>query len=67
MRGDYKSRMEGYQIAVQNGIKTRNEVRELEDDPPIDDGDIPLVQGNLTTLKKLQADPAPKDNTAGTA
>ena len=36
-------------------------------DPPIDDGDIPLVQGNLTTLKKLQADPAPKDNTAGTA
>ena len=58
-RGDYKSRMEGYQIAVMNGIKTRNEVRELEDDPPLADGDVALVPANMTTIEKLTA-PAAK-------
>lgn len=64
-RGDYKSRMEGYQIAVMNGIKTRNEVRELEDDPPLADGDVALVPANLTTMEKLQQPaPTPKEKTA---
>ena len=66
-RGDYKSRMEGYQIAVQNGIKTRNEVRELEDDAPLADGDVALVPANLTTMKKMQAEPAAAADAGGEA
>ncbi|MFZ2524519.1 MAG: phage portal protein, partial [Candidatus Ferrigenium altingense] len=52
-RGDFKSRMDGYQIGVQNGIYLRNEVRELEDLPPLDDGDIALVPANMTTMDKM--------------
>lgn len=33
LRGDFKSRMEGYGNAIQNGIRTPDEVRELEDLP----------------------------------
>lgn len=33
MRGDFKSRMDGYAIAVQNSIRTPDEVRALEDLP----------------------------------
>ena len=54
MRGDFKSQNEGFASQVQNGIRTRNEVRELLDMPPVADGDIALVPANLTTMKKLQ-------------
>lgn len=33
LRGDFKSRMDGYAIAVQNSIRTPDEVRSLEDLP----------------------------------
>ena len=65
MRGDFKTRQEGYALQVQNGIRTRNEVRELEDLPPLGDGDIALVPSNMTTIQKLnQPDPAVKGNQA---
>ena len=57
MRGDFKSRNEAFAIQVQNGIRTRNEIRELEDLPPVDDGDLALVPANLTTVAKLKARP----------
>jgi len=57
MRGDFKTRNEGYAIQVQNGIRTRNEIRELEDLPPQSDGDIALVPANLTTMEKMQREP----------
>ena len=64
-RGDFKSRMDGYQIGVQNGIYLRNEVRELEDLPPLDDGDVALVPANMTTMDKLnRPDPAAKEKQA---
>ena len=43
MRGDQKSRYESYQLAVQNGWMTRNEVRALEELNPLDGLDEPLV------------------------
>jgi HK97 family phage portal protein len=62
MRGAFKERMEGYQIGVQNGIYLRNEVRALEDMPPVDEGDVALVPANMTTMKQLQQPkPAPKE------
>jgi HK97 family phage portal protein len=38
LRGDMKSRYEAYQIAVNNGWKSVDEIRALEDDPPLPDG-----------------------------
>ncbi len=35
MRGDYKSRMEGYAIARQNGWMSANDIRALENQNPI--------------------------------
>lgn len=52
-RGDLQSRYDAYATAVQNGFKTRNEVRALENDPPIDGGDTPTAQTNLAPLDKL--------------
>ena len=53
LRADTKTRFEVYSIAVQNGLKTRNEVRALENDPPMDGGDELTVQSNLIPLTLL--------------
>ena len=64
MRGDYKSRMEGYAIARQNGWMSANDIRALENQNPIpadQGGDAYLVNGNMipiTTAMKQQADDA---------
>ena len=50
MRGDYKSRMEGYAIARQNGWMSANDIRELENLNPLSDeegGNLYLVNGNM--------------------
>ena len=54
MRGDYKSRMEGYAIARQNGWMCVNDIRELENQNPIseeDGGNAYLVNGNMISIK----------------
>lgn len=38
LRGDFKTRMEGYRIAREGGWKNADEIRALEDEPPIPDG-----------------------------
>jgi len=38
LRADFKTRMEGYQLAIQNGIYSPNEVRKFENNPPRKDG-----------------------------
>jgi HK97 family phage portal protein len=53
LRGSLKDRMEIYAKAVQNGIKTRNECRQLENDPPADDGYTLTAQSNLVPLALL--------------
>lgn len=52
-RGDLQSRYAAYATAVQNGFKTRNEVRQLENDPPLEGGDELTAQTNLAPLSKL--------------
>jgi HK97 family phage portal protein len=42
VRGDFKSRMEGYNIARMGGWKSVNDIRKLENDPAIPNGDIYL-------------------------
>lgn len=53
MRGDYKSRMEGYAIGRQNGWMSANDIRELENMNPIPDadgGNEYLVNGNMIRI-----------------
>lgn len=53
MRGDYKSRMEGYAIARQNGWMSANDIRALENQNPIpkeEGGDAYLVNGNMIPI-----------------
>jgi HK97 family phage portal protein len=55
LRGDYEARMRGYATAIQQGIMSVNEVRELEDMNPIpveDGGDLHLINGNMAKLNQ---------------
>ena len=45
LRGDLKARMEGHATSIQNGIKTPNEVREIEGLDPQESGDDLMIQG----------------------
>ena len=38
---------------LQNGVMSRNDVRRLEDLPPVDGGDELTVQLNLTTINQI--------------
>jgi len=53
MRGDYKSRTDGYRTLIDIGVMTPNEVRQLEGlDAMGDAGDAHLIQLNMTTLER---------------
>ena len=55
MRGDYKSRMEGYAIARQNGWMSADDIRGLENLNPIGaakGGEEYLVNGNMIPIKR---------------
>ena len=63
LRGDYKSRMEGYAIARQNGWMSCNDIRKLEDldlVPEEDGGNLYLVNGNMVPLDDAGAAYRPK-------
>lgn len=53
LRSSLKERMEIYSKAVQNGIYTRNFCRQLENEPPMDGGDMLTAQVNLAPLDML--------------
>ncbi len=53
LRADSEGRSAYYTTALQNGWMSRNDVRRLENLPPIEGGDIYTVQLNLTPLDQL--------------
>jgi HK97 family phage portal protein len=67
LRGDFKTRMDGYAQAIQNAILTPNEVRGLENWPEMDDGDRLMIQQNMSKIGDLPkpgeqpAQPAPQE------
>ena len=67
MRGDYKSRMEGYAIGRQNGWLNANDIRALENMNPIPEeqgGNVYLVNGNMIPIHvAAQAKAAPETQT----
>ncbi|WP_312109321.1 phage portal protein [Pantoea septica] len=54
LRADSAGRAAFYTTALQNGWMSRNDVRRLENLPPIEGGDIYTVQLNLTPLEDLR-------------
>jgi HK97 family phage portal protein len=53
LRGSFRDRLEAAGTAVQNGLMTRNEWRQMENLPPRDGGDMLTVQLNLAPLDQL--------------
>lgn len=59
LRGDSKARAEFYASAILNGWMTRNEVRRLENLPPLAGGDVLTVQSQLVPLEMIGQQPDP--------
>lgn len=55
MRGDSKARSDYYASGHQNGWLTVNEIRKMEDLPPVPGGDTLFVQTNLAPMQQLAA------------
>ena len=58
LRGDYKSRMEGYAAGINNGFMSVNDVRRLEDWDLVPDtlgGNLHMVNGNMVPLQDAGA------------
>jgi HK97 family phage portal protein len=53
LRSSLEKRVEIMAKQVQNGLKTRNEARQYENDPPMDGGDVLTAQTNLAPLDML--------------
>jgi HK97 family phage portal protein len=58
LRSNLKDRLEVYAKAVQNGVYTRNECRQLENLPPMAGGDTLTAQTNLVPIEMLGKVPA---------
>jgi hypothetical protein len=50
LRGDSKSRADFYASGLQNGWRTINEVRALENLPPVAGGDVPRMQMQVVPI-----------------
>lgn len=53
LRGDFKTRTDGYRTLIQNGVMSINEARSLENMNPVDGGDKHYFQLNMTTIDKI--------------
>lgn len=63
LRGDFLTRMQGYSIALQNGFKNIDEVKDLEDENPLPDGagQAYHIQLNQATVPGT-GEPMPAEN-----
>lgn len=50
LRADTKNRYEAYAQSIQNGFKTPNEIRAMEEDEPMEGGDKLLINGNYMPI-----------------
>lgn len=62
LRGDFATRMSGHSVAIQNAIRTPNEVRALENLPAMDGGDSLMVQGATVPIEQQSQQPDGGDN-----
>lgn len=67
MRGEYRARMEGYAVGINNGFMCPNDVRSLENLDLIPEelgGNLYMVNGNMVPLKDAGAAYKPKEGNA---
>lgn len=64
LRGDFKTRMEGYGQAIQHGILTPGEAREMENRERVDGDDKLFMQGAMMPIDALGQQPAQVDTGA---
>ena len=62
LRGDIQSRYQAYAVARQNGWMSANDVRRLENQNPIEDGDVYLVPLNMVPASAVSNLAAPVIN-----
>lgn len=55
LRGDFKTRMEAHATSIQNGIRTPNEVRDIENLEPMPEGASLMIQGATVPISAQQA------------
>lgn len=54
LRGDMKSRYEAYEIAHRNGWLSANEIRALEEQNPIPNGNMYVMQAQMATREQIK-------------
>lgn len=59
LRGDLQSRTQAFALGIQSGQYTINEVRAIEDRPPIEGGDELVLNSTLKPLELILDPPAP--------
>lgn len=57
LRGDFKTRMDGYASGIQNAVLTPNEARRQENRPDLPDGDRLMIQGATVPLSSQPTAP----------
>lgn len=62
LRGDFKTRMEGYAMAIQHGLLMPNEGRRTENRPDIEGGDKLFMQGAMLPIQDLGQKPEGTNN-----
>lgn len=62
LRGDFKTRMDGYASGIQNGVLTPNEARRQENRPDMDEGSKLMIQGATVPLGSQPIAPEGSDN-----
>lgn len=60
LRADVNTRYSAYATGIMNGFLSPNDVRRLEDMNSIDDGDVYVMQGQMTTLENIANPPEPQ-------
>ena len=69
LRGDYKSRMDGYSVGISTGIISPNEARRKENMPPLPEsegGDFHIVNGTFIKLSDVGQQYGVQENTPET-
>ena len=59
LRGDSGARASFYQQMLSNGVMTINEVRALENLPPVEGGDVPRMQMQNVPITQVSTGAAP--------
>jgi len=67
LRGDFKTRMDGYASGIQNGVLTPNEARRQENRSDMDEGNKLMIQGATVPLGSQPITPPATEGTSNEA